>query len=367
MRPNGKRQKRGLRHTLPSIPEEDGPYTESQLDLQLKSIRLLHLRPHSKADKKTNIICNLQTYALARAPSYTALSYRWGSSDRYADIDVNGMIVPVGQNLWTFLHQMRHKRIYGPFWIDAICINQSNTGERNHQVQMMRQIYRNADSVSIWLGNQRTDWSTFLGMQYLTGRLERKDNRAQASTVALAFTVNEYWNRVWVIQEILLARYVTVRCDFMEIELSDLEHRIKDYAGDQPRLLRSPILELIQMRRTTVFSPQSLMTLVSRFRHHKSSVVHDKVYALLGVAPEEDRVFTVDYDISLESLFIQVIGHICRTLPVNWGTSGLRLFTHLNVRTSRMITETSSFRAVSDAAKDEWIWGFRNMEWPTRG
>lgn len=44
-------------------------------------------------------------------------------------------------------------------------------------------------------------------------------------------------------------------------------------------------------------SPQSLMILVSRLRHHKASVVHDKVYAVLGVAPEEDRVFTVDYDI----------------------------------------------------------------------
>jgi hypothetical protein len=36
--------------------------------------------------------------------------------------------------------------------VDAVCINQENLLERNSQVQIMDQIYRNAETVRIWLG-----------------------------------------------------------------------------------------------------------------------------------------------------------------------------------------------------------------------
>jgi len=37
--------------------------------------------------------------------------------------------------------------------VDAVCINQENLLERNSQVQIMDQIYRNAETVHIWLGH----------------------------------------------------------------------------------------------------------------------------------------------------------------------------------------------------------------------
>ena len=38
------------------------------------------------------------------------------------------------------------------FWIDAICIQQSDVSERNHQVRMMGLIYKRAAFVLAWLG-----------------------------------------------------------------------------------------------------------------------------------------------------------------------------------------------------------------------
>ena len=38
------------------------------------------------------------------------------------------------------------------FWIDAICIDQDNTPEKNHQVNLMWNIYATAFSVVAWLG-----------------------------------------------------------------------------------------------------------------------------------------------------------------------------------------------------------------------
>jgi hypothetical protein len=37
-------------------------------------------------------------------------------------------------------------------WYDALCINQEDTQERNHQVNQMGQIYGEADCVITWLG-----------------------------------------------------------------------------------------------------------------------------------------------------------------------------------------------------------------------
>src|SRR4051812_36530342 len=42
-------------------------------------------------------------------------------------------------------------------WIDAICINQEDHEERNHQVQMMALIYNSAAQVCVWLGEDNDD------------------------------------------------------------------------------------------------------------------------------------------------------------------------------------------------------------------
>lgn len=56
---------------------------------------------------------------------------------------------PVGENLWSFLHEARKRCTGVRFWIDALCIDQSNTKKRNHQVHLMRDIYASAASVAV--------------------------------------------------------------------------------------------------------------------------------------------------------------------------------------------------------------------------
>jgi hypothetical protein len=130
----------------------NGPYATAPLSRHTGSheFRLVELQPSAPNDP---FKCSLRTYTVdEHYPSYTALSYTWGSSKRYDDIMLNGEAFPVGYNLWSFLRQMRIREQYGNYWIDAICINQGSVLERNHQVQMMWQIYSNALSVAAWLG-----------------------------------------------------------------------------------------------------------------------------------------------------------------------------------------------------------------------
>jgi hypothetical protein len=120
--------------------------------------RLLQLRCNEMLEKPN---CTLRSYPIdGPHPTYIALSYTWGQDVRYDDIIVNGIYFPVGRNLWSFLNQMRFSNNFATFWIDAICIDQSQVFERNHQVQMMRKIYSQADSVSIWLGEEDSPGSS---------------------------------------------------------------------------------------------------------------------------------------------------------------------------------------------------------------
>jgi hypothetical protein len=131
----------------PDAPPAKFPYSTVALDLSNPEIRLVELQRNDQSNKPT---CILRSYPIdGPHPLSIALSYAWGENVRFADIDLNGQPFPVGQNLWHFLEEMRWSGRYNTYWIDAICINQGDIWERNHQVQMMQQIYSNADSVSV--------------------------------------------------------------------------------------------------------------------------------------------------------------------------------------------------------------------------
>lgn len=115
--------------------ETDNPYRHAPLGLASESIRLVELQPCGLLD---TIRCRLRSHPIQPdCPPYVALSYKWGPKQPFDNIELNGVPFSVGQSLWTFLHQMRLQDSFGTYWIDAICINQANFEERNHQVKLM--------------------------------------------------------------------------------------------------------------------------------------------------------------------------------------------------------------------------------------
>lgn len=86
---------------------------------------------------------------------YACVSYTWGTTDSRFKIRVNGKVFQVRANLFRFLDTARIKGYFDRyFWIDALCIDQSNVIERNHQVQQMGRIFSNAEEVLMWLGRK---------------------------------------------------------------------------------------------------------------------------------------------------------------------------------------------------------------------
>lgn len=114
------------------------------------------------------IVCTLETLDIRSADriEYWTLSYTWGDprpqnehdeseeSIPYRrslfNIECDGAVLKVRKNL---LHALERSRGFdGPIWIDAICINQEDSDERNAQVAIMGEIYASCQGVIVWMG-----------------------------------------------------------------------------------------------------------------------------------------------------------------------------------------------------------------------
>ncbi|KAF2820746.1 HET-domain-containing protein [Ophiobolus disseminans] len=121
----------------------------SSLNVSAREVRLLHLHPGAWND---DINCQLQVVSLDDGPRFNALSYVWGAPQRVKSITVDGENVLITQSLFTAFQRIRHVAEVLVIWADALCINQNDLDDRSQQVQLMGDIYSSAEEVLIWLG-----------------------------------------------------------------------------------------------------------------------------------------------------------------------------------------------------------------------
>jgi hypothetical protein len=97
--------------------------------------------------------------------SFAALSYVWGFSKESRSISCGSVIIEVTENCYAALLALRRTRGAFTIWVDAICINQQDVREKEHQIPLMGAIYGMAKTVYVWLGEG--DDSTNRAMDYL--------------------------------------------------------------------------------------------------------------------------------------------------------------------------------------------------------
>ena len=249
----------------------DSMYSSSSLPLP-SSIRLLRIHPG-----EGSLSCSIATADLSEV--YDALSYTWGdpclgqraesqscweTSSVYC-ILVDGHCLSITRNLYDVLCRLRKLKIYGPLWIDSICINQQDVDERGAQVAIMADIYTSAQQVLIWLGEEDPDTLSAASLiSTLAAALNLKDfERATTfhiNDLALyeylehPLVENHQWQcisrlfrrswfqRGWVIQEFALANGRTVVCGSVQIDCIAL-CEIATFLDKSGRL-RNPVWQL---------------------------------------------------------------------------------------------------------------------------
>ncbi|KAH8761463.1 heterokaryon incompatibility protein-domain-containing protein, partial [Hyaloscypha sp. PMI_1271] len=183
-------------------------------------IRLLYLEPKASGE---NINCELKHARLSNLPKYEALSYMWGPKDARTEqcISIDNSNFCVRENLWLALQHLRLEIEIRVLWIDAICINQHETQERNHQVSQMGIIFKQAAMVIVWLGD--ADDISALAFRFLYpgeghAYIIQTDDPATSLEgnhklkVIETIFLKDYWRRLWIIQEFLMARDYMLQC-----------------------------------------------------------------------------------------------------------------------------------------------------------
>ncbi|KAF2025398.1 HET-domain-containing protein, partial [Setomelanomma holmii] len=113
--------------------------------------RIVNLFPGKLED---SVRCTFETVELSSVyEEYEAISYTWategGDDMKTGCVYCDERIIPVTKNCEAILRRLRRPWKTRRVWVDAICINQVNTSERNHQVGLMDHVYRKASNVLI--------------------------------------------------------------------------------------------------------------------------------------------------------------------------------------------------------------------------
>jgi hypothetical protein len=304
-----------------------------------REIRLLHLQPGAEAEE---LQCRLIVASLDSSPSYEALSYRWGRDT--SSVLVDGHKVRISQNLEHALRKMRFSEKERVLWADAICIDQSHIVERNEQVALMADIYRKCERCLIWLGktSEFDNVGTRGNLPELLTALSKKHHLDQPGAPRISpmfgFTMigliylnyADWWNRIWVVQEVIMAPKAVVLFGSFEMLWSDIvravefinEHDVGALSNPNGREtdalchcmdkikvtfiwahlleLRDHVYRLIEVTRkqpdtgsTSVNaepvegrdSPDILDVLLS-VRHRESTDLRDKIFGILSLVEE---------------------------------------------------------------------------------
>jgi hypothetical protein len=301
------------------------PYQTVPLDSKT-STRLLTLHYGSREDA---IKCSLTTVDLETKPLYHALSYCWGSSDNAKQLFLDEHSVDVRENLFSALWHLRLPNDDRILWVDALCINQSDFLERNHQVGLMSTIYSNAKEVIAWLGPASED--SDVGMKWLP-RIHRDIPPTPAERQAMfKLCEREYWRRMWVLQEFGLAGDLTVHCgskcvDWMafadyctRIIEKDIPIISDDFDIPENYTTVHRIHSVIyyrKFRRRGMFDENTLLALLAAFNDRQCVDPRDTVFALLGMASDcrdLDPQFALiaDYSQTLFSVYMNVFKFSC--------------------------------------------------------
>jgi hypothetical protein len=262
--------------------------------------------------------------------------------DRSANIKLNDQSFPVTPNLLAALQQLRlnqgkNGESKRKLWIDAICINKSNKSEKSQQVMLMKDIYANASNVLIWTG--KADNLSDIAFDTLE-RFAADDGTPDGSTTYrdILDTVEErraaiqlfiersYFSRVWVIQEVVVARNATVLCGSLSVTFDMLYVAIQRMtsSGFYPFSAATTNVTYLGEWRDhflEMAAPDSEENIDLRLfmdsRDRNATNLRDKIYSLRGLIANNALAagITIDYDKSVERVYTDFSKHLLNICP----------------------------------------------------
>ncbi len=308
------------------------------LNESLDEIRLLTVYQADDESEPAN--CKLEYVSLNDSYPYRALSYCWGDPMVTRTIYVNDHEVQATENLEEALRELRrHGDVR--LWVDALCINQRDIDERSRQVLRMVKIYANASETVAWLGKAADNSDLALDLMHILSNydadkdtwesaMKRQNQPEEVSayrdhwTALEAFLSRPYWNRIWIIQEVVFARQLLICCGSAHatgIHLGTTLQVITSQSGELrwPMIDRSQasldgtlsFVSFVRLRQFILelgggwYPWKDLLFALKRCNRALATLPHDNIYASLALAKTGAELLPApDYSLPLEEICI---------------------------------------------------------------
>lgn len=345
-------------------------YQYQPLETSTPHVRLITILPRG-VDLHINIA--IEHVSLAEVNNeYDAISYTWGSNQLVRPVWVDGQLLWLRKNIWDFLNfyykiqdsqspHQDHKRWHRhptdlvdgrppKFWIDSISINQDNAVEKSEQVSMMGKIFSSACRVLVWQGKDISgtsmiarnlvdhlvpkDYSSLDKRAfydeghidlYFQTRLPRNDVVSHEHALCrdvVDICNSEYWKRLWIVQELSLAKHAYVILGHCLLEVDYLDAMARAFIGSaRPDSRKKRLAELgwsirgdnrliyrqiTKFRETTRWKPnEPLEDLLATYHEQLCADPRDRIFGLLGLIGRS--IFDVDYTQTREEVLIALL------------------------------------------------------------
>ncbi|KAF7514153.1 hypothetical protein GJ744_004478 [Endocarpon pusillum] len=317
---------------LPQAPTDSYRYEA----LARREIRVVVLYPLTSTGE---IRCDIKRVSIDEHPAYEALSYTWGNASGNVPIRVGSGILLATKNLGAALHALSPPVSQRMIWIDAICINQNDATERNHQVLFMKDIYTRASRVLVWLGlaadnsdavmdyigtlNAEPDllehknWVYSDTWDWSTCRPWRPLPVTQPSVDALL--CRPWFSRVWIQQEAAVNRETIVICGGKKVKWNQLFSLVWSYqkpsregfAKDtMSNDAQAPAMLLLNIQSYTYDDiPALLVDILRDCTYCGAADPRDRIYAVQSLArdPDLDKLFLEpDYNDNVSTVYTKM-------------------------------------------------------------
>lgn len=266
---------------------------------------------------------------------YLAVSYAWGPETDPCAISIGSdstslmnQEIEIRQNLSQFLRVASRLYPETALWVDALCINQRNVRERNHQVQQMGLVYSSAKRVLIWLGTGDPDCEYTMAT-IASGQNPRPqclgDNHKQFWPGLHKICTHDYWTRLWIAQEVLLAQEIAIVYGNIEIPWSTMSEIVLGYSeaswfledddgggSELDHAMRNtsafPFFVTRKLSEGRLHAPIMFTSLLRRYCSSRCQDARDRVFGLLSLA-KGGHEFKVDYNLTPIELFCRTWSH----------------------------------------------------------
>jgi hypothetical protein len=260
-----------------------------------------------------------------------------------AQLNDNGAhVIPITRNLDIALRHLRYLSAPRLIWIDALCIDQTNNAEKSSQVAIMGKIFSSASRVIIWLGpaqdhsnealallknvskevefdlinesfkpsahSTSRDWADIaIDVPFVNGGL---------NPVAALFG-RPYFRRVWIRQEVALAKEAVVYCGTQNIPWDDFRSAAACLIikSNYSSAIDDELWPTFRESRRLVYD--ICISFEGRYNLHglrldlRGAECHDdrdRINALLSLLSTQERLLNIEpnYDLPVENMYTDV-------------------------------------------------------------